>query len=80
MWLTLITLKNEVHFPLILLFIMQGTAVDLSLGPGAPCALAFCFLFFLTQANTQSSDRTEKNSTLVKPTYNKRSKLCLVKK
>lgn len=42
MWLTLITLKNEVHFPLILLFIMQGTAVDLSLGPGAPCALAFC--------------------------------------
>lgn len=42
MWLTLITLKNEVHFPLILLFIMQGTAVDLSLGPGAPCTLAFC--------------------------------------
>lgn len=36
-WLTLIKLKNEVHFPLILLFIMHGTAVDPSLGPAVPC-------------------------------------------
>lgn len=42
MWLTLITLKNEVHFPLILLFIMQGDSSGSITGPW--CAVHGCFL------------------------------------